>query len=226
MLCKTPSGLPLPVASAEPSPCRHDNCLLGGAITGLGIFSNEGWPLIRCGPGFDRKELRMSTYRRPEALADQDGTSPASLATVAMMFPPSPRKAASGYAHLRKSNPVNDVLPLSRKWLARLPPDVRPTSLVKEYPRIVNFIAFAWNDAAATGMLLTDLLHDHRGGRDGSPRRFFASCGRCTITTIAFTEKAIFWSRAVRCDRQHAHPYRKPALVADRARRRPRRIAP
>ena len=115
----------------------------------------------------------MSTYRRLKAVADQDVTSPISLATVAMMFPPSPRKAASGYAHLRKSNPVNEVLPLSRRWLASLPPDVRPTSLIKQYPPIVNFIAFAWNDAAATEMLLTDLLHDHRGAQDGFPAAVF-----------------------------------------------------
>ena len=109
----------------------------------------------------------MSIYRCRKVGADHDVTSPVSLETVAMMIPPTPRKAASGYARLRKSNPVNEVLPQSRKWLASLPPDVRPTSLIKQYPRIVNFIAFAWNDATATGMLLTDLLHDHRGGQDG-----------------------------------------------------------
>ena len=115
----------------------------------------------------------MSIYRRPKALADQAVTSPVSLATVAMMIPPTPRKAASDYARLRKSNPVNEVLPLSRKWLASLPPDVRPTSLAKQYPRLVNFIAFAWNDETATGMLLTDLLDDHRGGEDGFPAAVF-----------------------------------------------------
>jgi len=111
----------------------------------------------------------MSYYRPPKAFTDQDVCAPVSPDAAAARIPPAPRESISGYAHLRKSNPVNYVLPPSRKWLDNLPPDVRPISLVEKYPRIVNLIALEWDNPSAIGALLTDLLVDQRGGRDGLP---------------------------------------------------------
>ena len=111
----------------------------------------------------------MSFYRLPKAFSDEDVTQPVSPEEAAAHIPPAPRETTSEYAHLRKSNPANVLLPHSRKWLDGLPPDVRPITLVAQYARIVNLIALEWDNPAAVGKLLTDLLADHRGGRNGFP---------------------------------------------------------
>jgi hypothetical protein len=96
-------------------------------------------------------------------------TAPASVEPVTTMIRQSHRKATSDHVHMRKSNPLNEVLPLTRNWLASLPPHVRPTSLIEQHARIVNSIAFAWNDPLAMTILWTGLLIDHRGDREGFP---------------------------------------------------------
>ncbi|MHA7681643.1 hypothetical protein [Cupriavidus sp. PET2-C1] len=55
------------------------------------------------------------------------------------------------------------------KWLAVLPPQVRPLELCRSYPRIGNQLAALWVDPAALSAYLADLLIDKRGGRQGFP---------------------------------------------------------
>lgn len=107
----------------------------------------------------------MSANSHPWDPFDQDVTAPGSSGATATM----PRKAASGHAHLRKSNPVREVTPSTRMWLGKLPQDVRPINLIGQYPRVVNRIAEAWSSPAAFGELSTDLLFDFRGNRAGFP---------------------------------------------------------
>ena len=80
----------------------------------------------------------MSIHSRPEEHGDRDPIAPVSPESGATMDPPSPRKPISGYAHLRKSNAPNEIALPARKWLSRLPHQVRPINLIGQYPRIVN----------------------------------------------------------------------------------------
>jgi len=111
----------------------------------------------------------MSTNSHRKEPSDQDLAASASLDAAAMVVPPSPESATWRFAHLRKSNPADEVTLLTRRWVGKLPQDVRPINLIGKYPRIVNRIAAAWDYPAAFGEYLTDLLYDFRGGRAGFP---------------------------------------------------------
>ncbi|RZT36680.1 hypothetical protein [Cupriavidus agavae] len=58
--------------------------------------------------------------------------------------------------------------PAALKWLAYLPREVRPLELFHAYPRIANQMA-ALGNGAAVSALLSELLIDRRGGRQGFP---------------------------------------------------------
>ena len=91
-----------------------------------------------------------------------------SLLTVPVA-PPKRPEVNSAWTSLRRSNPTNVVLPQARKWLDSLPPEVRPTALVEQFPRIVNLIALDWSDLRAAQKVLDDYVIDRRGGRKGFP---------------------------------------------------------
>ena len=80
-----------------------------------------------------------------------------------------PRQSVD-YRHLRKANPSNEPLPITFKWIAKLPPDVRPLALLRQYPRVANSLAMSWRDPAAFRECLYDLLVDKRGNRQGFPK--------------------------------------------------------
>ena len=69
--------------------------------------------------------------------------------------------------HLRKAAPATMPLPFAFKWVATLPPNVRPTALLRQYPRIANLIAAAWRDPKAFDTYMESLLTDKRGNRRG-----------------------------------------------------------
>ncbi len=71
--------------------------------------------------------------------------------------------------HLRRAQPLNQVLPATGRWIAQLPADIRPLSLLREFPRIANVLARAWPDASSFAAHMESLLHDRRGGRRGFP---------------------------------------------------------
>jgi hypothetical protein len=73
------------------------------------------------------------------------------------------------WAHLRRSNPANHLLPVGAQWLERLPGEVSPHALATHYPRIVNLLALQWNDKRVCSAYFEDLLNDRRGGRRGFP---------------------------------------------------------
>ena len=72
-------------------------------------------------------------------------------------------------AGLRKADPVNYLLPVSKRWLDSLPREVRPLSLATKYARIVNLLAQHWNDHDACATFFGHLLFDRRGNRQGFP---------------------------------------------------------
>jgi hypothetical protein len=71
--------------------------------------------------------------------------------------------------HLRRAQALNQVLPATHRWIARLPANIQPRSLLREFPRIANILARAWPDAPSAAACLDSLLHDRRGGRRGFP---------------------------------------------------------
>lgn len=82
-----------------------------------------------------------------------------------------PRSAAddTDYIAVRKAVPVNDPLPATMKWIARLPASVRPYALLRQFPRVANALALASRDDDALSECLYGLLVDRRGRRRGFP---------------------------------------------------------
>ena len=73
------------------------------------------------------------------------------------------------WSKLRKAQPAKILLPIGKKWLEQLPPEVFPSALATTYPRIVNLIALEWNDRRNCSRYFSELLNDQRGGRQGFP---------------------------------------------------------
>lgn len=73
------------------------------------------------------------------------------------------------YVTVRKAVPVNEPLPATMKWIARLPTSVRPYALLRQFPRVANALAMASRDEDALSECLYDLLVDRRGRRKGFP---------------------------------------------------------
>jgi hypothetical protein len=73
------------------------------------------------------------------------------------------------YEHLRKGMPANTLLARTREWAARLPAEVRPMAVLRDYARIANLIALAWDDSIAFNSYMHSLLTDTRGNRRGFP---------------------------------------------------------
>jgi len=61
------------------------------------------------------------------------------------------------------------LLGVTRAWLASLPPDVRPTALAEQFPRIANRLRHLWKQAARCEEYLDDLIVDRRCSRKGFP---------------------------------------------------------
>jgi len=72
-------------------------------------------------------------------------------------------------ASMRRASPANEPFAATFRWVAALPPPVRPLALLRRFPRIANALASGWNDPALARDYLFDLLVDHRGGRTGFP---------------------------------------------------------
>ncbi len=69
----------------------------------------------------------------------------------------------------RRAQPLNQALPATWRWIAQLPADIRPLSLLQDFPRIANHLARAWQEPTSFSNYLQSLLIDRRGGRRGFP---------------------------------------------------------
>jgi hypothetical protein len=67
----------------------------------------------------------------------------------------------------RRLAPIDEPLPATFQWVARLPRNVQPLALLRRYPRVVNMLAGAWRDPKAFRAYLDELLIDRRGNRQG-----------------------------------------------------------
>jgi len=69
-----------------------------------------------------------------------------------------------------KAEPANALLPRTKEWAAKLPPEVQPHELLRTLGRVANLLAASWNDSQATVKCFHSLLTDARGGkRKGFP---------------------------------------------------------
>ena len=82
---------------------------------------------------------------------------------------PEAAKPADSPAVRRRGNPADEPLPLTVSWAAKLPPDVRPTVLLRTYGRIANMLAATWTDPPAFLRCVDELFVDRRGDRKGFP---------------------------------------------------------
>ena|SRR5664279_4855638 len=69
----------------------------------------------------------------------------------------------------RGSQPFDQPLPTTARWVANLPDEVQPLALLQRLPRIANRLARLWEDDEALPIYFDDLLVDRRGGRQGFP---------------------------------------------------------
>ena len=84
---------------------------------------------------------------------------------------PSPQAPTPAGAAKRRQDPatVNRLLSSTIDWLAGLPPNVRPLTLARKFPRVANRIAKEWREPSACRRDFDDLVYDKRGTRRGFP---------------------------------------------------------
>lgn len=70
---------------------------------------------------------------------------------------------------LRRAQPYSEALPVTLRWMHKLPAEVQPVALLKQFPRIANALAHTWHDSSEFERTLDDLIIDRRGGRRGFP---------------------------------------------------------
>jgi hypothetical protein len=84
-----------------------------------------------------------------------------------------PQSAASddqtSWLGRRKAQPVEVLLPTTRRWLESLPKETRPRALEEQFPRLANLIAVNWKSPNDCSAFISSLLLDQRGGRRGFP---------------------------------------------------------
>jgi hypothetical protein len=114
---------------------------------------------------------KMEPFRRPQSDVHAEDTIqkwPVSQRTASANAGGVGGKAGDG-KHQRRGAPANVLIPPTLKWVETLPPNVRPTALLRQYPRIVNLIAAAWRDPQSFDTYMDSLLTDKRGNRKGFP---------------------------------------------------------
>jgi hypothetical protein len=79
------------------------------------------------------------------------------------------QESLEGIIARRRPQPPEVLAGDTIKWLASLPPDVRPSALPTRFVRIANAISRTWSDHRRCLEYLEDLLIDRRGGRQGFP---------------------------------------------------------
>jgi hypothetical protein len=79
------------------------------------------------------------------------------------------RDDARDWTARRKAQPHDEPLPVTFKWIARLPRRIWPTALLRHFPRIANLVAAYWDHPVAMHAYFDELLVDRRGDRQGFP---------------------------------------------------------
>jgi hypothetical protein len=111
-------------------------------------------------------------YRKIDGLAARNTGSEAPDSTLGVPSIQKPASKAQSEAQAiarRRQTPSSDPLPITFKWIAKLPRNVQPLAVLRQYPRIANMMAGMWQDPQSCRAYLHDLLTDRRGTRKGFP---------------------------------------------------------
>jgi hypothetical protein len=92
-----------------------------------------------------------------------------------------PPLAGDDMVRRRRQTPVGDPLPMTFKWVAKLPRSVQPLTLLRQYPRIANMMAGMWQDPPSYRAYVHDLLTDRRGNRKGFPQEIVQELVRLRV---------------------------------------------
>ena len=86
----------------------------------------------------------------------------------------------------------------TREWILSLPDEIRPLRLARQYPRVANKIAAAWKLPTACDKVLSELMIDHRGTRNGFPEDVALEIGRLRsyYVTQVYEERHDIWTLA------------------------------
>jgi hypothetical protein len=114
----------------------------------------------------------LMVYRKIDGLPARNiGSEPpdSKLGVSSLQKPASNAPSGAQAIARRKQTPSTDPLPITFKWIAKLPRSVQPLALLRQYPRIANMMAGMWQDPPSCRAYLHDLLTDRRGSRKGFP---------------------------------------------------------
>ncbi len=85
------------------------------------------------------------------------------------MLKPSPDRDDSDRGNFHRAAQFNQPLPATVRWLEQLPREIQPLALLREFPRIANFMARSWSEQSSIKKYLDSLLIDDRKNRQGFP---------------------------------------------------------
>ena len=117
----------------------------------------------------------MSVYRNPHAPISDVHASPrvGAKPTLESTAPPVETKPpTTRELQMRKAQPSNTLLPHTKQWAAKLPQDLQPNALMRDFPRIANMIALLWTESSRTPLdnYMDSLLVNRRSNnRQGFP---------------------------------------------------------
>ena len=116
--------------------------------------------------------MLLMVYRKLDGLpARSIGSEPpdSKLGVSSQQKPAAQAESSEQAIARRRQTPSSDPLPITFKWVAKLPQSVQPLALWRQYPRIANMMAGMWQDPKSCRAYLHDLLTDRRGTRKGFP---------------------------------------------------------
>ena len=114
--------------------------------------------------------MLLMVYRKLDGLPVRNAGLEApdsKLGVSSLQKPASQAQSGEQAIARRRQTPSSDPLPITFKWVAKLPQSVRPLALLRQYPRIANMMAGMWQDPQSCRAYLHDLLTDRRGTRKG-----------------------------------------------------------
>jgi hypothetical protein len=114
--------------------------------------------------------MPVMVYRKIDgSVVRRAGSEPpdSKLGVSSLQKPASNAKSDAQAIARRRQQPSSDPLPITFKWIAKLPRSVQPLALLRQFPRIANMMAGMWQDPQSCRAYLHDLLTDRRGTRKG-----------------------------------------------------------
>jgi len=128
-----------------------------------------GTPIALFSPRFASfEETQVSIYRKFDAMR-LPANDLYARREPASKQPESSVTLPQDYKRRRKAQPVNVPLLRTLDWVERLPFNVKPTALLRQYARIANVIAATWDDQNAFASYVDGLFRNDRGNRRGLP---------------------------------------------------------